>query len=198
MAASEKEILKRIESLLRQRFVLLTQDITPLLVRIFRRHGMSVLTQAKVGAELYALIDHQAIRYAQERAGELIRDFAKTTPDMLRATIVKALEERWSAGQLRDELLENHGFSHVRALAIARTETQLAHRAGGRVAARALQVDEKMWDTSPTACPLCLENQAQGWISIDDDFVNGDHPHPNCSCVERYRKASAEETEAAA
>lgn len=197
MAATADEILKRIENLLRQRFILLTQDITPLLVRIFRRHGLRVLTQAKVGADLYALVDHQAIRYAQARAGELIKDFARTTPDMLRNEIVKALQERWSAGQLRDELYENYGFSRVRALAIARTETQLAHRAGGRVAARAIGAEQKSWDAAADACPLCLENMAQGWIDFEDDFINGDHPHPSCSCVERYRRASAEGAEAA-
>ena len=115
---------------------------------------------------------------------ELIKDFAKSTPEMpLRATVSQAIEEGWSTGKLRDMLRESYAFSPARALAIARTETAIARRRGGKESARALGADEQHWDIlGNNPCQACLNNAAAGWISLDDEFPEGDDPHPNCTC----------------
>jgi hypothetical protein len=110
---------------------------------------------------------------------------------MLRASVTQALAEGWSAGQLRDVLRENYAFGPVRALSIARTETAIARRRGGAVSAAAGGADQKHWMVGEDdACPLCLNNQAVGWIALDDDFPEGDDPHPNCTCSIDYRRYS--------
>src|SRR5208282_1249205 len=42
--------------------------------------------------------------------------------DVMRPTIVAAIENEWDAIRLADELERKHGIAHARALTIARTE----------------------------------------------------------------------------
>jgi len=130
------------------------------------------------------VVDRAAVKYAKERGAELIKDFAKSTPEMLRVTVSQAIEEGWSSGRLRDALRENYAFSPVRALSIARTETAVARRRGGKDTARAAGAEQKHWQVSDDdACALCMNNQAAGWIGIDEEFPEGDDPHPNCTAT---------------
>jgi hypothetical protein len=161
-------------------FAILADDIKPHTIRAFRRNGHTVVRQLRVKADVAHVIDHRAVAYAERRAGELIKDFAATTPEMLRGAVVQALEEGWSAGRLRDELREAYAFSPTRALSIARTEMQVALRAGGLEAAKVAGAGRKRWNGDESACELCQENIAAGWIGIDEDFPEGDSPHPNC------------------
>jgi len=187
---TEAELLASIEHALRHGFTLLSVDLTPAMHAAFRARGLDVAKSLRVSAELGGVIDRHAVAYAQKRGGELIKDFAATTPEMLRSTVAKALEEGWSAGRLRDVLREDYAFSPQRALTIARTETQIARRAGGRVSAEAVGAKKKQWVFDELACSLCKSNGAAGWINIDEDFPEGDNPHPNCTCSIEY---SAEE-----
>jgi phosphohistidine phosphatase len=82
-----------------------------------------------------------------------------------------------------------------RAEAAAITEVTGAWSAGASATAQVV-VDEGAdvemhWDAEPDACDDCLENEALEWVSIDDQFPNGDEPplHPNCRCELIYRRS---------
>lgn len=162
------------------------RDMEPHLQRAFRRNGYHVLRQFRLGAELHALVDYRAVAYARDRAGALIKDFGASTPAMVKESVVRALENSWSVGQLRDDLRENQAFSPVRALNIARTEPMQALRAGGLEAAKAAQAKLKSWDSDAGACERCRTNSDAGWIPIDDTFPEGDEIHPSCTCSISY------------
>jgi hypothetical protein len=185
------DLLATIEKILEDGFELMTGEITPAIVAAFTERGIEIAEKLKVGAAVRGVVDRAAVKYAGERAAELIKDFAKSTPEMLRATVSQAIEEGWSSGRLRDALRENYAFSPVRALSIARTETAVARRRGGKDTARAAGAEQKKWSVSDDdACALCLNNQAAGWIGIDEEFPEGDDPHPNCTCDAEYRLKS--------
>jgi len=193
---TQTELLATIEKILDDGFELLSGEITPSIMAAFKSRGIEVAAKLKVGAAVGGVVDRAAVKYAGERAGELIKDFAKSTPEMLRATVSQALEEGWSAGRLRDALRENYAFSPTRALAIARTETGVARRRGGKDTAKAAGAEQKHWDIlGDNPCPLCLNNDAAGWIPIDDEFPEGDDPHPNCSDDVEYRMKAEDDSE---
>jgi hypothetical protein len=182
------DLLATIEEILTGGFELLTGEIAPAIIEAFRARGLEVAESLSVKPDLRGVVDRAAVNYARQRAGELIKNFAETTPEMLRSAISQAIEQGWSSGRLRDELRENYAFSPTRALSIARTETAVARRRGGLETAKAAGVYQKHWDiVGDDPCPLCLNNAAAGWIDIDDEFPEGEDPHPNCSDDIEYR-----------
>ena len=182
------ELLAAVKAILEQGFGVLSDEIAPDLAEAFRLAGIEIGTKLKVKADLRKVVDKAAVAYAGERAGELLKDFAATTPEMLRATVSKAVEEGWSVGKLRNELRENYAFSPARALTIARTETAIARRRGGTMSAAASGARSKHWFVAnEDTDAACLNNQAAGWIGIDDAFPESDSPHPNCVCNIEYR-----------
>jgi hypothetical protein len=142
------------------------------------------------------VVNREAVKYADARAGELLKDFAETTPEMLRATVAAAIEDGWSVGKLRNELRENYAFSPVRALSIARTETAIARRRGGLTSAKSAGAQKKRWIVDEEACVICQTNAGVGWIDIDDEFPEGDDPHPNCTCSQDFRADDPEDDDA--
>lgn len=184
---------------LKQHFEVLVGEMTPELIAAYKARGLEVAQRLKVEARVDEIIDHEAAKYAKQRGGELIKlGFANTTQDMLQATLEQSIMERESAGALREKLFEDYAFSPTRALAIARTETGIAQRAGSMVSARAAGAEEKSWSADLGACILCLSNAEQGWIAMDADFTEGDSPHVNCRCSIDFRMAeqNSAETEA--
>src|SRR5579885_2210243 len=137
---SVDDLLATVAKLHRDGFALLIDEIAPDLEAAFRDEGASVVAKLGVVADMRkgprGVVDREAVRYVKERGAKLIKDFAQTTPEMLRATLAKAIEEGWSGSRLRDALAENYAFSPARALTIARTETAIARRRGGEVSAR--------------------------------------------------------------
>jgi len=176
------ELLALIKEVLEEGFAILSDEIGPDLARAFHERGIEVGTQIGLTAKVRGVVDREAVNYARARGAELLKDFAETTPEMLRATLAQSIEEGWSVGRLRDTLRDNYAFSPTRALSIARTETAIARRVGGRISAVAAGAQSKHWEITDDACPLCMSNLAAGWISIDDEFPEGDNPHPNCAC----------------
>ncbi len=185
------ELLASIEKVLEDGFELLSGEIAPAIIAAFSARGIEVAETLKVSSAVRGVVNRAAVNYAGERAGELIKNFAESTPEMLRATVSKAIEEGWSAGKLRDALRENYAFSPVRALSIARSETAVARRRGGKETAKAAGAEQKHWDIlGDDPCALCLNNAAAGWIPIDEEFPEGDDPHPNCTDDVEYRLKS--------
>jgi hypothetical protein len=189
------ELLSVIEREIGERgWSVLIGSLSPRLKQVFRQSAISFLQEALVQERPdFALVDEHAAGYAAERAAELIKDFAATTPEMLRATIEKAIREGWSSVRLSDELAESYAFSDVRALAIARTEVARARNHGVDAGARRAAFEEKSWVLDEAACPVCQMNAGAGWIAIDNAFPSGDMlapAHPNCSCTVGYRRGS--------
>jgi len=182
------ELLALIKEVLEEGFAILSDEIGPDLARVFRERGIEVGTQIGLTAKVRRVVDREAVNYARARGAELLKDFAETTPEMLGATLAQSIEEGWSVGRLRDTLRDNYAFSPTRALSIARTETAIARRVGGRISAVAAGAQSKHWEVADDdACPLCMSNQAAGWIGIGEEFPEGENPHPNCLCDEIFR-----------
>ena len=90
---------------------------------------------------------------------------------------VESMLETFAKKQLKD-----------RGETIARTETAKAYTEGSKFQAQRLGASEKRIIAGPNECEICQENAAVGWISVDEDFPNGDVPtHPNCKCAVSHR-----------
>src|SRR5215475_13332293 len=92
--------------------------------------GMSAGLEA---LDLTISVDHvhaRAVEWARDRAASLVTDLEDNTRDMLRSTVVDALEERWGARELADAIAESIGFSDDRAEMVARTEIIGSHAQG--------------------------------------------------------------------
>ncbi len=127
----------------------------------------------------------RAVDWARERAGDLITQIEDNTRGMLRSTVTQAIEEGWGASELADEIKDSAGFSEARAMTIARTELVSANRQGAISAYRDSGVAYgKEWLTAGDDLVEddCQENEDAGPIGFDEEFPNGDDPHPNCRC----------------
>jgi hypothetical protein len=169
-------------------------SLRPSLKRMFRGGAVKFIHGARLESRPdFSLVDEHAAQYASARAGDLIKDFAATTPELLRATVERAIKEGWSSARLRDELVDSYAFGDVRAATIARTEVARARAHGVDAGARVASFDQKSWAIDDIACPVCRGNAAAGWIGIDDVFPSGDSlgpAHPNCACGIAYRRSS--------
>lgn len=127
----------------------------------------------------------RAVEWARENAADLITGIEERTRGMLQSTVAEAIEEGWSAAELADAIGESAGFSHARAMTIARTELVSANRQGSIAAYRDSGVAYgKEWLTAGDDLVEedCQENEDAGPIGFDKEFPNGDDPHPNCRC----------------
>ena len=123
---------------------------------------------------------------------KLTGDIAPATIDQLRDAVANAWDEGGSFDQIVSAISETfEDFSEARAALIARTEAAEAYNSGRDATARAIGLTEKSWETeSGDPCAVCLANEAQDWIPIDDDFDSGDDgpvAHPNCECLANFR-----------
>jgi SPP1 gp7 family putative phage head morphogenesis protein len=155
-----------------------------------------------------SFLNERASAYAAERAADLVgmknigtkeiphwienpnREYAitDTTRDMLRSTIKDSIDKGYSTDKLKQEIIDNHGFSEDRADMIARTETAFADIQGNMEAYRASGVvDGKEWilGSEHDDDDECDDNVADGVIALEDSFSSGDDcppAHPNCTC----------------
>jgi SPP1 gp7 family putative phage head morphogenesis protein len=103
--------------------------------------------------------------------------------------VTTAIDEGKPALDLGDEIEALGGFSPDRAEMIARTEIIRANNQGHLVAfAASGVVDMKEWSTAEDGdvCEVCMANEEQGPIPLDDTFESGDDAapaHPNCRCT---------------
>lgn len=169
------------------------QDIAPELAEILEDMaadgGAEALAQvmAEVTKDQLDQVNERAVAYAEERSAELVTNLEDSTRDMLRSTVVQAIEEGWSNDQLADELSDNYAFSDERADCIARTETAYADVQGNLDGYKASGVVEsKQWILAQDQyCDDCATLDGV-IVGIDEDFPGdgGDGPplHPNCRC----------------
>ena len=79
------------------------------------------------------------------------------------------------------------GMTSANAMRIARTETARVYGTVTQETYKRNGVPARRWLTSGSdkVDPVCRDNQAQGWVPINDGFQSGDDSppaHPNCAC----------------
>ncbi len=134
-------------------------------------------------------------KWAAKRAGALLKldgsmSMAATTRDRVKELVSRTIANGESLSQLSKTLREDIIFSPARADMVAQTETATALGQGGREAADAAGKEEKAWYTQGGVTDVCADNEAEGWIPIDDSFPSGDDTvpaHVNCECDVLYR-----------
>lgn len=134
--------------------------------------------------EMLAQANKRAIKWAEERAADLVTQIRETTRDRVRELVAKALEEGWSNEQLAAALEDSEAFSDARALMIARTETAFADVAGNLIGwQESGVVESKEWIVAQdNECDACAELAGE-IVPLDEEFPEGDPPlHPNCRC----------------
>ncbi len=152
----------------------------------------------RVIAELSASIafdleNPRAVAYMKDRGAEMVTKINETTRKDLSDLLSASIENGDSYGDIARGISEMFGddFPDWRAEMIARTETGNAYCQGSLEAARQMSDAglemEKSWLTAgdEKVEGICEENEADGWISVDDDFSSGDDAplaHPNCRC----------------
>ena len=133
---------------------------------------------------------------ALERSSTLVTNITETTRNNIQQSIATSLKlgETVSDAQTR---LSDIIDSPYRATLIARTETRNSYVDGQNQVADATGATTKEWDPSSDPCELCLDNVDDGEIPIDQDFTNGDEPHPNCLCgapIYNYANSSSDDS----
>lgn len=159
-----------------------------------------------VSDEAFRLANADAIRYAADRAAELVGRrrigdalaltdspapwaITETTRAELRALVTHALEAGWSPAELRAAIEASTLFSPTRAAVIARTELALAHTAGNLALwTRSGVVQGKRWLIGDLhdQDDICDDNVRAGVVPLGQAFpsgVQGPPAHPNCACV---------------
>lgn len=121
-----------------------------------------------------------AVRYAQGRAGALLRldgraSVVATTRARVRAMVAETIESGDSLQSLAKRLREDYVFSRQRAMAVANTETQLAIGDGRLQAFQSQGVGGKRWVTAGdlNVCAICAGNAAAGPIALGSPFPSG-------------------------
>ena len=123
----------------------------------------------------------EVVRAVTDRTATLVQDITKTTRADIQQSIATSIKLRETVEEASYRVGETIGSSY-RAEMIARTETRNSYIDGQQQVATQIGYTKQKWDPSADPCPLCEENADAGWISTDDDFPNGDDPHPNCLC----------------
>lgn len=188
-------------------WTVLVGDVEPLMMEIIKSQGLAALAQVGIDVEarpeVLKIVNEYAVNYAQNRAAELVGmrynelgvlvenpnaewAISESTREMIRGQVTQAIDEGWSNQKLASEIQDAYAFSPERANMIARTETSIAVKEGAMEGYRASGVVEgKEWLTAEDDLVEedCQENADQGIIALDDEFANGDNPHPNCRCA---------------
>jgi hypothetical protein len=164
--------------------------IKPEMIKAYRTAAHAGIAQVGFDAseEMTKQVDAEAVFWAANRGGELMKDFANTTDEDLRGLLSRAVEEGMTTDELEDEIMNRWSFGEVRASMIARTELAFAHVQGNLDGWRATgEVEGKRWILGDLhdVEDICDECADMGVIGIDEEFADGISAppgHPNCFC----------------
>jgi hypothetical protein len=131
-------------------------------------------------------VNTEATKWAERRAGELMKGLDQTTSDNVKSIVSKALETGVSPQSLADEIRNSFSFSEHRSMMIARTELAFADVKGNiKGWKESGVVKRKTWIASEGCCDDCAELD-NVTVDLEEDFPNGggDGPpfHPQCEC----------------
>jgi hypothetical protein len=152
----------------------------------------------------FSLSNPRAVAFFRKTGGSVdyIKGIQGTTAESLKTVITTGLDEGWSYNDTAKEIrkLFDGPISTQRAQLIATNEAAQAYEAGNRAFADTIVDDgiemEKQWVTShdDRVSDGCAENEADGWIPINEAHTSGDQEpprFPGCRCYEQYRQAKA-------
>jgi hypothetical protein len=198
-AEAEAAALAAVDALDLQGWVALSDDLLPVLERVYADGLVQSLrgVGVEVTDEMFDQANAAAVDYAAGRAAELVGTkteqtdalLLQATRDKLKPIIVQGLTEGWSRSKLADAIMDSTAFDPARATLIAQTEVALAD---GRGAVDGWQksgaVDGKQWLLSADHDhdDECNDNADDGVIPVDQAFSSGDlsePAHPGCLCV---------------
>ena len=139
-----------------------------------------------------------AVDWARRHAAELVTKIDETTRSLLNTIITNAVASGWSYDRLAAAIADLYEkFGEERSRRIAVYELGAAYEQGNlwqarQLAAEGLQM-EKGWLTvgDDRVRPQHRDNQAQGWIPIEDTFSSGSlipPSDPGCRCSTLYRR----------
>ena len=185
-------------------WLVLTDDVEPVLKRIAEDGSKAALAQVKISDEdITSQASENAILFAKNRAAEMVGmkwdgeelienpkakwAITEGTRELLRSLVSDSIEEGWSSKRLADEVGNSTAFSDDRAELIGRTEIARASSEGNMIGWRASGVVEKKeWVPDVGACEICQENADDGEIELNEMFSSGDDSppaHPRCECA---------------
>jgi phosphohistidine phosphatase SixA len=132
-----------------------------------------------------SLSEDAASDYLLENSlAKLTGGFADETLDRLRNSLADAWDKGGSFNDMTAAIQDTFDdFSDSRAEMIAQTEGNDAYNEGRSALAEEAGMEEKSWETEDDPCDICIGNEGDGWIDIDDNFSSGDDAptaHPNC------------------
>ena len=136
----------------------------------------------------FELKNERLIKMLENRANYIIDSVDKTTLQNLIDIISKGIAEGKSLGEIQKEIHQSiDEISLHRAETIVRTETTNAVNLVEVELSKELGLKTHRWVTSndDRVSDECLENEAEGWINIGDEFPGGvtqPPQHPNCRC----------------
>jgi len=154
-----------------------------------------------VPQNINAMVPNRVLEWVPGHSATLVKGITETTRKQLAGVIATGLKEQLSPPQIAKEIgAKFREYSERRCELIALTETHNALAEGSWRAADDVGSQEKSSITTGLAnvCDVCLDNAAEGWISIDDEFPSGHvhNPfHPGCHCDVLYRGATKSSVE---
>jgi len=159
----------------------------PFIGGVMEAVGRAELADLAVGID-FDIDNPRAQRWLGMRLEQYSKDVNDTTLKALKGTLREGVAAGESIPDLRKRVQGVFdGCSRYRAQMISRTETITASGQGSLEAYRQSGVVEKKeWLTAPDACDICLANEADGPIGLEEKFSSGDSTptaHPNCKCA---------------
>lgn len=126
--------------------------------------------------------------YLRERSlEELATQLSGTTVSRLQNALADAYEDGADFDGLVEAVKDEYADMAVtRAQTIAQTGMNSAYNAGRKQLGLDLGFNQKSWSCDgPNPCLVCLANEAEGWIGMEESFSSGDDipiAHPGCYC----------------
>ena len=142
--------------------------------------GVDAAQQEYVDAGLSAT-SVEVQKMAMDYSSQLVTSITETTRKQIQQSVANSLQLHQTIEQATSDLTNIVGDSY-RAEMIASTEMRNSYVDGQGIVADQTNATAKQWDPSSDPCELCQDNVDDGTIAIDDDFTNGDDPHPWCRC----------------
>ena len=141
----------------------------------------------------------QAIKWAEKHCATLVTRMDEETKSQLVKVISDGIANKRGPGGLATDIKRELGWmgrgkpsaikgltQQSRAMMIARTETASALGQASLDAMDELGVEGKEWVAEPDSCDICLGNEADGVIPVNQAFSGGvmsQPQHPRCACT---------------
>lgn len=153
-------------------------------------------TDLGLGPSSQAILEAAQKRVAQLVGKKVLKDGrvidnpnpSMSITDTTRNQIQQSIATSLSLGETSDQAtarMQKIVGDYNRAQTIAATESVNAYSQGMLTYGKKSGATEKEWYTAGAKDELCLGNESQGAIDVDDSFDSGDDgppAHPNCNC----------------